>query len=64
MYKAYVADSIILGETKDIVGGREIVINRNVGDEIVFTFNNQIINTVGAFWFSWVAVHPETELYK
>ena len=64
VHKAYVADSISLGETKDMVGGEEIVINRNVGDEIIFTFNNQIIDTIGAFWFSWVAVYPETELYK
>ena len=64
VYKAYVADSIVLGETKDIVNGEEIIVNRSTGDEIVFTFNGQIVDTVGAFWFSWVAVHPETELFE
>ncbi|MBI2033865.1 MAG: DUF3179 domain-containing protein [Candidatus Liptonbacteria bacterium] len=69
--KAYFPPSIKkMGEIIDSFAGKTIVARYEKDIDAVRLFekkNNgalERINPFAAFWFSWVAVHPETELYK
>lgn len=65
-FKAYHAGALKIGETKDSVGGREVFIQKSA-DGIVRMFidkDKKPLSYIGGFWFSWLAVHPETELFK
>ncbi len=65
-YKAY-ADEILktmTGKTEDMFAGKNIVITRTDSGEIRFTANGKPLSSIPGFWFSWLAVHPETELLK
>jgi len=69
--KAYYAPSIKeKGEINDTFEGKKIVAQYDADLDAVRLFEKtesgemKRINPFGSFWFSWVAVHPETELYK
>lgn len=62
-YKAY-ADSALSGTVTDTFSGKQIVITRTASGEITFTADGEPLPSIPGFWFSWLAVHPETELYK
>lgn len=64
-YKAYSKDAIKVGETVDSFADKKITIERNDTGEIrIFTGDDKKERaSVGGFWFSWLAVHPNTELY-
>lgn len=65
-YKAYQSLALKAGETKDNFNGESIFIEKNAEGEVrMFKGINKVpLPYIGAFWFSWSAVHPGTELYK
>jgi hypothetical protein len=64
-FKAYPADNLPTGTTTDTVGTTTVTINQNEGGTVVFKNDSgQQISHVTGFWFSWAAVHPETDIYK
>jgi hypothetical protein len=65
-FKAYVRDSLQIGTTNDTFAGYDIAIEKKK-DGVVRIFKDgesTPVPIVTGFWFSWVAAHPETELYK
>ena len=69
--KAYHVDAIeALGEAHDTVGDTMIIarFEEEEGAVRIYTISEDDSETrlqaIPSFWFSWVAVHPETELYK
>lgn len=66
-FKAYPESEIEkIIEIKDSVGGNPITIKRNPQTGIVRFFDGKggEVTPILEFWFSWVAFHPETELYQ
>lgn len=65
-YKAYHDEALktMTGTLTDTFAGKEIVITRTDPGEIRITANGEPLASIPGFWFSWLAVHPETELYK
>lgn len=61
-YKAY-ADSALSGTATDRFAGKNIVVTKSASGEIIFTADGKSLPSIPGFWFSWLAVHPETELY-
>lgn len=61
-FKAYVADSLVVGETTDEFADKVITITKSSIGEVRMTANGDPLSYVGGFWFSWLAVHPKTEL--
>lgn len=64
-YKAYDDEALktLTGTLTDTFADTEIVITRTDPGEIRFTANGKPLASIPGFWFSWLAVHPETELY-
>jgi len=63
-YKAYHEDALKIGENKDSFAGREIIINKDNTGRIEISSVGESIQYIPGFWFSWLAVHPETLLFK
>lgn len=65
-YKAYHSSALKAGETKDTFNGEQIFIQKKPEGEVrMFKGpNREPLPYIGAFWFSWLAAHPETQLYK
>lgn len=61
-HKAY-HDDALSGTVSDTFAGKNIVITRGAG-ELRFTANGEPLASIPSFWFSWLAMHPETELFK
>jgi len=62
-YKAYHGDAVS-GVVTDTFAGHDIVVTKTSSGEITFTANGEPLASIPGFWFSWLAVHPETELYQ
>jgi hypothetical protein len=69
--KAYVPSAVkSIGELEDEIGGVKIVARYEDGLDTVRFFEKKLngtlerINPMTSFWFAWVAVYPDTELYK
>ncbi len=75
--KAYATESVKkAGRVEDIFEGKTILLEYQKDIDAVRMFEKKSdpsgpsgedlerINPFGAFWFSWAAVHPQTELYK
>lgn len=69
--KAYHVDAVRKkGATEDTFAGMNLVLRYNENLDAVRIFkrlpdgSEERINPFSAFWFSWAAAHPETELYK
>lgn len=62
-YKAYADEAIKGGET-DVFAGRNLNITRTEAGGVRFEANGEPLTSIPAFWFSWLTVHPETELFK
>lgn len=69
--KAYWPEAIKkTGQIEDTFSGKTIVAEYEKDIDAVRLFDKkndgtlERINPFGAFWFSWVAAHPETELFK
>lgn len=65
-YKAYHSEALKVGETKDIFNGEQIFIQKKPEGEVRMFIgaNREPLPYIGGFWFSWLAVHPDTELFK
>ncbi|MBT3282969.1 DUF3179 domain-containing protein [bacterium] len=63
-FKAYHQDALKVGNTKDTFAGKNIEINRDEAGIVEMTSDSEPIPHIDGFWFSWLAVHPETELLK
>ncbi|MEX0918794.1 MAG: DUF3179 domain-containing (seleno)protein [Candidatus Paceibacterota bacterium] len=66
-FKAYhlPAESSAQADTiTDTFAGRDIIVTKTNSGEITFTANGEPIPSIPGFWFSWLAVHPQTELFK
>ena len=64
-FKAYPKELLKVGETRDTFAGRALTINKEANG-IVRIFEDgsgEPLPLIAGFWFSWVAAHPETELY-
>ena len=62
-YKAY-HDDELSGSITDKFAGKTIVVTKNASGELHFTVDGQPLASIPGFWFSWLAVHPGTELFK
>lgn len=65
-HKAYKKDALDVGTTLDEFGGLTVKIEKKATGEVTITNNKtgESIPIIEGFWFSWLAVHPETELLK
>lgn len=65
-YKAYHSEALKVGETKDTFNGEQIFIQKKPEGEVrMFKgVNREPLPYIGGFWFSWLAVHPDTEIFK
>ncbi len=65
-FKAYHSLVLPEGETIDTFAGNKIVLEKSdIGEVRMFLGDERIpLSYIGGFWFSWLAVHPDTELYK
>lgn len=62
-FKAY-HDDALSGTITDTFAGRTIVVTKTSSGEIAFTADSEPLSSIPGFWFSWLAVHPETQLFK
>lgn len=69
--KAYWPEAVKkMGKVEDIFGGKIIMVKYEKDIDAIRLFEKKSdevlerINPFGAFWFSWVAAHPDTELLK
>jgi len=64
VFKAYPRDVLSDGEFHDMINGEEITVTINNGKVAFLSAEGAVIQDVEGFWFSWVAVHPETLIWK
>jgi hypothetical protein len=62
-YKAYEADKLALGETIDEFAGQSIRITKDDIGVVRMSVSGKPIPYIGGFWFSWIAVHQDSELF-
>ncbi|MBI2889057.1 MAG: DUF3179 domain-containing protein [Candidatus Liptonbacteria bacterium] len=62
-YKAYHMDALRVGETTDAFAGKVITLRKDAAGRLVIEADGERVPHVPSFWFSWLAVHPGTELY-
>ncbi|MAZ67463.1 hypothetical protein CL652_01685 [bacterium] len=62
-FKAYVADSLPVGTTTDLFAGATITIEKSSTGEVRMFADGEPLPIIGGFWFSWLAVHENTELF-
>lgn len=64
-YKAYHDEALktMSGTVSDTFAEKHIVITRADTGELRFTAEGEPLVSIPSFWFSWLAVHPDTELY-
>jgi hypothetical protein len=65
-FKAYLNNALVVGTTVDTFANRTITIEKSsIGELRMFTGAEKTpLPYISGFWFSWVAVHPETEVYQ
>lgn len=64
VFKAYVADAIPEGTSTDDFKGKLISLTKSSIGEVRMSVEGESLKYIGGFWFSWLAVHPATELYE
>jgi len=62
-YKAYDKDSLSVGETKDLVANQNLIIVKDVVGRITISIGDQKVTFIESFWFAWIEIHPDTELF-
>jgi len=64
--KAYPLEALSVGVTEDTFAGEKIIIQKSAIDEvdILVGESQTLLSTIDGFWFSWLAVHEDTELYQ
>lgn len=63
-YKAYSIEALKVGETRDTFEGKNVVVSKDSAGRITVSALGERVPHIPSFWFSWLAVHPETELFK
>ena len=65
-FKAYPTQDLPVGTITDTFAGKSITIEKSTINEVRMFVGEerQELPYIAGFWFSWVAVHPETELYS
>ncbi|MDX1607824.1 MAG: DUF3179 domain-containing protein [Candidatus Spechtbacterales bacterium] len=63
-FKAYPVDDIKEGISRDMFAGKELEITKNKTGEIRIKAEGESLEVIWGFWFSWQAVHPDTQLYE
>ena len=65
-FKAYHVDVIKEGTMTDTFAGQTITIEKDSSESIRMFIGDerQPLPYIGGFWFSWLAVHPDTELLQ
>lgn len=63
-FKAYVSDALPVGSTTDTFAGGTVTIEKSGAGEVRMTLDGKPLPFIGGFWFSWLAVHEDTELYQ
>tara|TARA_B100000745_G_scaffold300606_1_gene255898 strand:+ start:1482 stop:2387 length:906 start_codon:yes stop_codon:yes gene_type:complete len=63
-FKAYEADALPVGITNDTFNDVEITIEKSDIGEVRMFADDIPLPYIGGFWFSWLAVHPTTELWE
>lgn len=64
-YKAYAEDALKeSGEIEDTFAGKTIHVTRTDLGEVRVEADGTPLTSIPSFWFSWLAVHPGTELYQ
>lgn len=63
-YKAYPESVIDSGTIHDTFAGTALVVTKDNDGAVRITAGDALVPSVPAFWFSWIAVHPDTELYQ
>lgn len=63
-YKAYHSEAIKSPGMEDVFAGSSISIRKSSSGEIRFFADSEPLPAIPGFWFSWLAVHPDTELLK
>lgn len=63
-HKAYHIDALAVGQTVDSFAGTDIVVTKDMAGRISISGSGKRIPHIPGFWFSWLAAHPNTELYK
>ena len=63
-FKAYQKSALPIGTLEDTFAGLNLKITKNELDEVrIVDGDGNTVRIIGGFWFSWLAVHPDTELY-
>lgn len=62
-FKAYKKEALPKGTITDTFAGQEIQIETSDIGEVRMFIGNDELPYIGGFWFSWLAVHPDTELF-
>jgi len=64
-FKAYADNDVPKGTTlTDSFAGKNIRVEKNSTGVVNVFADDKLIPTIDGFWFSWLAVHPGTELYE
>lgn len=63
-FKAYKVESLKVGTTADSFVGKDILIKRLETGEVRISADGEQLDIITGFWFSWVAVHPDTGLFQ
>jgi len=65
-FKAYLDSALPVGITTDEFAGETITVSKKSSGGVEFQISGQEAKLphIGSFWFSWLAVHPNTLLYK
>lgn len=63
-FKAYVADALAVGTTTDSFAGMTVTIEKTQAGEVRMFIGDKPLPFIGGFWFSWLAVHEDTELFQ
>jgi len=66
VFKAYELEALPVGVTRDMVGNTAITIEKSATGEVRVTksASGDVLPYIGGFWFSWLAVHPDTLLWE
>jgi len=62
-FKAYHTEALPEGTTTDTFAGEKITLEKSAIGEVRTFRNGTPLPYIGAFWFSWLAVHPHTFLF-
>lgn len=64
-FKAYPTEALPVGTTTDTFAGKTLTITKKADNSVRIYEGSEMkpIEYIGGFWFSWLAVHPDTLLY-